>query len=327
MTLQVAAEEEMCTISRKGGGHRTNMGGQAWLLVALFLVADLVICNTAPQAFGSGTALQFDGESYATTPMRFEASFLLSFWLRSRDWFRGSETMFSLNDRGGRVVMILMTTGSKDATRFQVFLHGTTYESIDLGQHSWAPTQLVHFSVACLEPPGWPRNVSANLTIAINGSLAYAVAVQDGCMSSAAADTPLNIDWGSTNRGSKEAPSYSRFMSGDLDDVRLWSNVEEAVGYSLPLPNPSPQSLVAYYSFDTAADRATSPLWDIDSAVVEARVGEDGSCTPRCIWVASTVVAALGGDMIVTGKPNGDVAISLGGTCNILGICNILGCM
>ena len=116
-------------------------------------------------------------------------------------------------------------------------------------------------------------------------------------------------------------------MSGDLDDVRLWSNVEEAVGYSLPLPNPSPQSLVAYYSFDTAADRATSPLWDIDSAVVEARVGEDGSCTPRCIWVASTVVAALGGDMIVTGKPNGDVAISLGGTCNILGICNILGCM
>ena len=44
--------------------------------VALFLVVSLIgACDMELQAYRSGTALRFNGESYATATMRFDVSF------------------------------------------------------------------------------------------------------------------------------------------------------------------------------------------------------------------------------------------------------------
>ena len=278
--------------------------------------------NTAPVPFGSGTALRFGGDSFASMPVRIGGAFHLSFWLRSRDWFRGSESFFSLNNANGDVVLNFRTSRSgADLTfMFAVNVDSTApqeFESdpvLGLYRTQLDAKALLHFDFSYIESLGKSESTAitdrwgltsltkdkAAICLTMNDTVVYERETALLVRSDVQDSKEMTLDWGATQGGGGK---YKYFLFADLDDVRLWSirddQQQPPVSYWSPVHGEPPE-LLAYHDFDRPVHRNFRVTPEL-----QARIGANGTCrrtkhdAVACNFVSSSVLAPLGGRMLI----------------------------
>ena len=272
------------------------------MLSLVYIVA--ITANAAPVPFGSGTALHFNGNSLASMPVSINGSFHLSFWLR-RNWLSGSETIFSLA-KAEDVLLLFRSTSSGADAELLLFLLNEPEINVDPKQqiHTLDPTEFVHcaFSYGEMAP-------NAQVRLAFNGNVVFEQETISLALTTQ--HKVMTLYWGAATAGSG---NFKYFSTADLDDVRLWSigptNVPP-ISHLQPVHDSLP-TLLTYHDFDLPVHRDFKL-----TSLLQARVGVNGTCRDSrgdsvpCTFIPSTIMAPLGGRMIVQGKPSGKININL----------------